>query len=181
MDIRTWIDQGEGPRLEFKSTLLWNVRAGKKDPKMAYAVLKTIAAFLNTEGGVLLIGVEDDGTLQGMEDDLRLFGGSRDRFEQHLDNLIAGHLGPEHAPRIRRRFGEVEGKAVYVVEVERATEPVYLRWQEEEFYIRMQTSTRSLSRRETVAYTRSHWQRVEVPLAGRAYGPLGTQEPADAP
>src|SRR6185295_2745086 len=55
------LTQHESATLEFKSTLRWNLRENRKDPQIVTtAVLKTIAAFLNTEGGDLLIGVADD-------------------------------------------------------------------------------------------------------------------------
>jgi type I restriction enzyme R subunit len=50
---------GEGLTVEFKSTLRWNVKENRKDPQMEHAVLKTVAAFLNSDGGILLIGVEE--------------------------------------------------------------------------------------------------------------------------
>ena len=49
------IAQGESDRLEFKSTLQWDVRQNQENKKLQYNSLKTIAAFLNTEGGVLII------------------------------------------------------------------------------------------------------------------------------
>lgn len=44
-------------------------------------VLETIAAFLNSQGGTLLIGVKDDGTIIRIESDLLTF----DEQEQDLD------------------------------------------------------------------------------------------------
>lgn len=61
--------KGENERVEFKSTLRWNLRAEKKDKAITHASLKTIAAFLNTDGGILLIGVADEGTLLGLNND----------------------------------------------------------------------------------------------------------------
>ena len=56
------IKRGESKTLEFKSTLRWSLKEDRQDDKgVTHAVLKTIAAFLNTEGGDLLIGVADDG------------------------------------------------------------------------------------------------------------------------
>ena len=57
------VKRGESKTLEFKSTLRWNLREDRKDNRVTHAVLKTIAAFLNTEGGDLLIGVADDGSV----------------------------------------------------------------------------------------------------------------------
>jgi hypothetical protein len=64
------IKRGESKTLEFKSTLRWNLREDRQDDRVVtHAVLKTIAAFLNTEGGDLLIGVADDGAIVGIERD----------------------------------------------------------------------------------------------------------------
>ena len=61
------IKQGESKTLEFKSTLRWNLREDRKDDRhVTHAALKTIAAFLNTEGGDLLLGVADDGSVSSV-------------------------------------------------------------------------------------------------------------------
>ncbi|MCD6174770.1 MAG: ATP-binding protein, partial [Planctomycetes bacterium] len=60
------IAAGENDGLEFKSTLRWNLRSNKPDKAMEIACLKTMAAFLNSEGGTLLVGVEDDGHILGI-------------------------------------------------------------------------------------------------------------------
>jgi len=59
-DAEELIKRGESKTLEFKSTLRWNLAEDKQDDKIiTHAALKTIAAFLNTEGGDLLIGVAE--------------------------------------------------------------------------------------------------------------------------
>ncbi|GAI03385.1 unnamed protein product, partial [marine sediment metagenome] len=54
---------------------------------------KTIAAVSNAEGGTLLIGVNDDGEIIGLERDFTSLKGNRDEFELHLRNLINNHFG----------------------------------------------------------------------------------------
>src|SRR5690606_1167574 len=61
------IKRGPSKTLAFTSTLRWNLKEDRDDKSVTYAVLKTIAAFLNTEGGDLLIGVADDGSIIGIE------------------------------------------------------------------------------------------------------------------
>ena len=63
------VKEREGTTIEFKSTLRTNMHTGEKDPKMELAVLKTIAAFLNMNGGTLIVGVSDDGEPVGVEAD----------------------------------------------------------------------------------------------------------------
>jgi predicted HTH transcriptional regulator len=68
------IKRGESKSLEFKSTLRWSLKENRRDDKgVTHAALKTIAAFLNTEGGDLLIGVADDGSIVGIERDVLAF------------------------------------------------------------------------------------------------------------
>jgi hypothetical protein len=87
--IAELVKLGESAVLEFKSTLQWDVVEGKPNKALRKSSLETIAAFMNTEGGTLLIGVEDDGNIVGLEKDLTLVGDSRDKFEQALVNIIS--------------------------------------------------------------------------------------------
>jgi hypothetical protein len=63
------IRHGETASLEFKSSLRWNIKAEKFDKDIESSVLKTIAAFCNTAGGELLIGVADNGSVVGIAHD----------------------------------------------------------------------------------------------------------------
>ena len=158
MSIKALIAQGESRTLEFKSSLQWDVHQQKQNTALRQNVLKTIAAFLNTDGGTLIIGVDDQGNILGIEPDLALVKHSRDRFEQLFASLISDHLGAQYAPLIRGRFEDVEGKVVYVVVVQPASEPVFLKGSRgEEFYVRVETTTRNLNPKETVEYIKIHW------------------------
>ncbi len=84
-DLIRKIAHGETRQLEFKSTLRWSIKANRDDPNMETAVLKTIAAFCNTDGGELLIGVSDAKEILGLA--LDHFQDS-DKFLLHLRNLI---------------------------------------------------------------------------------------------
>ncbi len=156
--VRDLIAVGESMFIEFKSTLEWDVRQGRKNAALRHSVLKTLAAFLNTEGGTLIIGVEDDGNIFGLEHDLALLHNSRDRFEQHLANLIVDALGPQYVPLLHGRFEEVDGKLVYVIEVDRSSTPVFLKGSRgKEFYIRVRTSSRALDPQQTMEYIQKNW------------------------
>ncbi|MGD0948561.1 MAG: RNA-binding domain-containing protein [Candidatus Binatia bacterium] len=90
-DLLSRIKHGETARLEFKSSLRWNVHRKAHGPEIENAVLKTIAAFCNTKGGELLIGVAPDNTVVGVEHD----GISdNDKFLLHLRNLLTERLKP---------------------------------------------------------------------------------------
>ncbi|MFP4438008.1 MAG: response regulator [Chloroflexaceae bacterium] len=103
----------ESPTLEFKSSLQWDVRQQCKNKDLRFSVLRTIVAFLNCEGGTLLIGVQDDGSIFGLEADLALLSkNSLDQFEQTLVNHIREHVGLSFIPLIKVRFESLSGKDV---------------------------------------------------------------------
>jgi hypothetical protein len=87
-NIETMIVQGESDQLEFKSSLSWSYRGNQIDKRLESVVLKTIAAFANADGGKLIIGVDDEGTVLGLERDYVTLRGSKDEFELHLRNLV---------------------------------------------------------------------------------------------
>ncbi len=92
---------------------------------MTHAALKTIAAFLNTEGGDLLIGVDDDRKVLGIEHD-RLE--NDDKFLRHLAQAVRNGLGDRAGTCIDPKTQIVEGRTVCLVSCQRSPEPVYLRW-----------------------------------------------------
>ena len=144
--------------LEFKSTLQWDVIQGKQNNELRNSSLKTIAAFLNSQGGTLVIGVEDDGTVVGLEHDLRLLAGSRDKFEQLFTRLVTDTIGASIAPLYRLRFEAVDGKEVCIVDVERAPDPAFMKAEKgKQFFVRIGNTSRALDHEEMLRYTETNW------------------------
>lgn len=154
------IKRGPSKTLAFTSTLRWNLKEDRDDKSVTYAVLKTIAAFLNTEGGDLLIGVADDGSIIGIEAD-RL--GSDDEFLAHLTQVLRSSLGDRAAAFIDAKCQVVEGKTVCVVSCQRSPEPVFLKWEglesspEGDFYVRSGSRTVKLSPDSAQEYIRTRF------------------------
>ncbi|QQS33860.1 MAG: putative DNA binding domain-containing protein [Acidobacteriota bacterium] len=116
--ILTLIAEGESSQLEFKETLEANNVTGEKHPGVLLGNLKTIAAFLNTDGGTLLIGVSDSGEIKGLGLDFRLCGKANvDGFELKLQDLIKDRL---KAPvgKIKVRFETLPEGDVCRIDVE---------------------------------------------------------------
>lgn len=152
------IKLGESQTLEFKSTLQWDVVQKKQNNDLRKSVLKTIVAFLNSEGGTLVIGVEDDGSLFGIEKDLDLLGFSKDKFGNLLATLIFDKIGAEYSPYIKTRFEALNGKEVCVVDVTHSSAPVYLSGDKgSEFYVRTGPTSHLLDAEETVNYISNRW------------------------
>jgi predicted HTH transcriptional regulator len=132
------LKQHESKTLEFKSTLRWNLKENRKDPAVTNAVINTIAAFLNTEGGDVLIGVSDDRSVLGIEVDAFE---SEDKFMLHLSQVVRNALGDRAGTCVDPRMQIVKGKTVCVVTCQRSPEPVFMKtkkWRRRqgEFYVR---------------------------------------------
>ncbi|MFA5631808.1 MAG: DUF262 domain-containing protein [Porticoccaceae bacterium] len=151
------VGQGETTTVEFKSTLRVNLHTGEKDPRMELAVLKTIAAFVNSAGGMLVIGVSDDGSLVGIGADNFV---SEDKMYLHLVNLIKDRIGPSHMMYIHPRFDDYEGVRVLVVECSPGKSPVFVKdGNAEHFYIRTGASTSELSGSQTQEFINKRFVR----------------------
>ena len=144
------IESGESHAVEFKSTLRWNLHAKRPDKKIENACLKTVAGYLNGEGGVLLVGITDDGQPIGLEKDGFK---SEDKMLLHWVNLLKNSLGTESVPSIRSTVHTVSGERVLVVECLPAAAPVFMRRDDDEsFYVRLTNSTQALKPSEVLAY-----------------------------
>jgi len=155
---------GESGTVEFKSTARVNLRTGQKDERMEHVVAKTAAAFLNADGGVLLIGVDDHGTALGLDSDLAtLKTPDVDRFELWLRDLITTSLGTAAAALVEVDFAEIGGepaRTVCRVQMAASPSPVYLRAGRNtppELWVRVGNSTRQLTVDDAAAYVMQRW------------------------
>ena len=150
------IKLGESYTLEFKSTLQWDIVQGKINKALRTSCLKTIAAFLNSEGGTLVIGVEDDRSIYGLDADLKTLG-DRDKFERLLVSMVSDGIGPSVSPYYKIRFEVVDGKDVCILDVDRAAEHVFAKTEKgKEFFIRAGNTTKSLDPEEAHQYIEQH-------------------------
>ena len=145
------IASGESEKLEFKSTITTNIRTGENDKRMEKAVLKSIVAFLNTSGGILMIGVSDDGSIYGVDENAF---DNRDKMNLHLTHMISSKIGDEFFPYISFRLIDMEdGKAIIRVDCSKCKKPVFLKdGKTEEFYVRSGPSSVELRGSNLVNY-----------------------------
>ncbi len=138
------------------------------DKGVTHAVLKTIAAFLNTEGGDLLIGVADDGKIVGIETDQLE---SDDKFMRHLAQVVRNGLGDRAGTCIDPKTQIVQGKSVCVVSCQRSPEPVYLKWKgieatpDGDFFVRSGPGTVKLPPESAKDYVRTRF--AAIPLESK--------------
>lgn len=116
MELTKIINDGENTKVEFKESI--------SDP-----AFETISAFSNTEGGLLLGGVADDGSIVGVE--------CVDRFVNRNADKIADTMGIH--PSIN--CCEKNGKKIIVIKVEKSTLPIAYKGR---YYKRVGTTTRTM-------------------------------------
>lgn len=150
LPLRDIISNGETSEVEFKSALRVNLHTGSKDPRIELAALKTIAGFLNSNGGILTIGVADDRTPLGIDADSFE---NEDKMSLHLVNLIKDRMGPSIMQYLHARFEDYDGCRIMVIECSKAKSPVFVKdGNIEHFYIRTGPSTTELSASQTQEY-----------------------------
>jgi hypothetical protein len=162
VDPNYWKDiikDGESDLIEFKSSLRWDYRQQKPNKNLEAVIAKTISAFLNTEGGYLFIGVDDNCDILGIENDYQsLSKKNSDGFLLALTNIINQMLGKIHHKNISINIVSIDDKDVCVVSVKKSSRPVFFDKNEnEEFYIRTSAASQPMSMSETYRYIKTHW------------------------
>ena len=139
----------ESKTLEFKQTLSLDVKSTDKQKQnemrkvIELATLKTIAAFLNSDGGTLLVGVTDSRDPVGIEDDLsRFHDGSHDKFLLHFKNLIRANIGEQFYPFLDSHLVPIDTKWILRVDCKRSDRPCFIG---DDFYVRTNPATDKLA------------------------------------
>jgi type I restriction enzyme R subunit len=123
------LDVGENAHLEYKSTLRTGAERGELYKPLETASLKTIAAFANSnEGGTLLIGVADDGSVHGLASDYATLHkqgkDNRDLFLLHLNQLLINAMGETAASTTSSQVYTIDGDDICRVHVPPSSFPV---------------------------------------------------------
>lgn len=126
IDISKLIGLKESQTLEFK-----------RDTSSLEPILKTVIAFANTAGGMLIIGVEDDGKVVGVN--------SVEKIQEQVVNAISNRIQPQLIPEFS--YANIDGVYVLIVQVDHIPKPYYLytKGKEKGAYIRAGNSNRLAS------------------------------------
>ncbi len=158
-DVHELILGGESHIVEFKSTLRYDMRTKSINKKLEYIIIKTIAAFLNSEGGNLFIGIDDNKNSLGLKNDIEtLSKKSIDGFELHLVEIIKKYIGSSYIQHIKIMFPIYDNVEICRIKVAKSSKPIFTRFEDkEDFFIRTGCSSISLSREEQSIYEKEHW------------------------
>lgn len=153
-DLAAILLAGEGEQIEFKTCARWDAQLARVNRALEEAVARTIAGFLNHDGGTLLIGVTDTGDLAGLQADYQtLKRQDRDGFQQFLMGLVQSKLGGHTCAQVHADFCEVRTKDVCRITVEPSAVPVYYQdGSVARYFVRTGNGTRELDVREAIVH-----------------------------
>ena len=143
--------------LELKYSFQHNKQNGNSSEDSKEKVLVAVNSFMNTDGGVILLGVENNYEVCGVNKDMEHFE-SREKLKSAINNYLFSKLKPPlYTKDIRITFEEVEDKIVCKVTVPKAEKPIFIK-DNEEFYIRADGTSRKLPPIEMLEYVRDHFK-----------------------
>lgn len=160
VELLNLIKKGESRSTEFKQTLSLNLKnpSPNKDLKLEEAVYKTIAGFLNTSGGVLLVGVDDSGKVLGINHEVERFHKNNlDIFLKHFRNMISTKIGAQFNTYFQYDIIEVDSKNLLVIDCKPSQTPVFINNNDADFYIRTNPATELLRGSAIVQYIKNRF------------------------
>ena len=158
--IQIMIADREGQHLEFKSSLMWDYRRQMVNKDLYEPVMKNVAGLMNASGGVVLLGVADDGVILGIEQDWSgLKKQNEDGYEGAFNMAFNKMIGVEHRQLVAASFVQMEGKTVCALRVQQAPQPVFLTNNagQEEFYIRAGNASQALTVSKAAQYIQARF------------------------
>jgi hypothetical protein len=158
--IEDLIAQGENEQVEYKSSLRWDYKQQKVTKNPQKSVAKTMAAFMNSSGGTLVIGLKDDGQVLGIEQELETLKSKPDLdgFGLALTQILGNYLGMDRAALVELTFAAKDGKTLAVASCPASAGPVFIQEANDaEFWVRAGNSSRALNVLETSQYIQQRW------------------------
>ncbi len=159
-EIKSLVRLDESRKLEFKESFSWNLNntqlIHKKDKQIEKAVIKTVAAFMNSDGGILLVGVDDSGKIKGLNHEIDKFHRkNRDKFLLYLKDRLKVNLGAQNFLFLESELVEVDTLYVLRILCSPATKEVFV--DKNEFYIRTTPATEQLEGHSQIEYIRGRF------------------------
>ena len=149
-EINRLLSLDESPYLERKETLRTDTRKKQFQNYITESSLKTIVAFLNTKGGTLIIGQNDDKEITGIEEDKFK---NKDDWSKYLKDKIKTHIGITFMEKnITQKFHEKNGKVVSIISCKKLEKDKHAYLDGHDLYIRVGPTSEKLSARQALEY-----------------------------
>jgi len=151
--IEDLVKKEESNNLEFKSTFSWSIKENKIDKNLKFNVLKSVAGFMNSNGGTLIIGVDDEHQIIGMDLDFKSnWKGNKDGFILDFREYLESYIGINNYNRyIDLSFESIDNKEVCIIKVEKNEYYIYLKKNNKKvLYVRLGNRTKPLDDPEEI-------------------------------
>lgn len=139
---------------------------------LEHEILRTIAAFMNSKGGILLVGVSDNGEVLGLEKDFETFSDKKnwDGWSQHFVSTVRKHMGRQSLGNIKSESVIFDDKIVALIRIQKSSKPIYVEYHDNktgeiklEFYCRVLNTTQLLNIKEVSEYVSGHhWESAVI-------------------
>jgi hypothetical protein len=177
--VQAMISSGESDRVEFKLQSLWSTDLSKEEifasdsadvrkyrnNASRFIIARSIAGFLNTDGGDLIIGIgenriKNETRIAGIENDYRKLH-EKDRNPDGYRRMIVESIVQKYLPEIydtasrfiHISFPSVSERTLCRVHITPSDKPIFVdAGNEEFFFIRIDASTRSISGKTLTHY-----------------------------
>lgn len=132
--------------------------------RILHSALKTLVAFANTAGGMLLIGVNDTKNIIGIENEYLTFSKKtdqgRDGYGKFFDDTVRTYLGDGFSSLMERKFVKFPQGDVLVIKIRPSNQEIFLLKNEEgkdeeQLYIRNLSSSKELLGSELVMFIKN--------------------------
>jgi hypothetical protein len=143
----------ESMTFERKETMRYDVKKNEIQNYITDTVLKTIVAFLNTDGGHLIIGQKDNKEINGIESDKFK---SQDDWIKFLKDKVKTHIGIEYFGKyIKYNFFSIEEKIVAIISCSPLSKDKNAFLNEQDFYVRVGPSSEKLSAKQVLDFKKN--------------------------
>jgi hypothetical protein len=153
--VMSLIRGGESKHTEFKETLTLDVKKQTKEKYIELSAIKTIAAFMNSASGTLIIGVDDSGEVHGVDHEITKFYKTHDDYLLKFRNMVKERIGGQSYDFIDYRLVKISDKHVLLVECMESPIPIYV--DDNDFYVRTNPATDKLDGPKMVTYITNHF------------------------
>ncbi|RMH69728.1 MAG: ATP-binding protein [Gemmatimonadetes bacterium] len=156
---KSLMSRAESQHVEFKSSARWDRENKRINKDLEMAVIKTIAGFMNAEGGILFIGVDDHQNVVGIQQDYKTVRKQNlDGYELHLTSLISHYLGKDSFRYVDISFISVEDQDVCAIHIQRGDKPVFVDSLNQAFFVRTGNNTQKLNTKEALEYIKKRFR-----------------------
>jgi hypothetical protein len=153
-DTRGLIEKGRSKTVEFEERALPDTES---DDLAKERIAQHAAAFANTAGGHLILGVTKEGEIQGLEKDFKSIKKGQEGFKTQIENALVERLGETFATqKTEVQFNTLGERSICIVKVEPSEEPIEV--DGDELYIRKDNATKQLNSRDSKEYIRRHFR-----------------------